>query len=221
MLIGAMVGGLCVTAAAQSPASSTGGSRTAAPAAPATVESAFWDCDAMASAHLVDPGTAAHCSVITEELRRGRFNGDFDAMLAWWRLGKVAAQDAIAAGAESRGAPAGTGSVVHVQHAGAADGSHGGAAASLESSRARLNAMSADAIKTLYGQCSQEAIERRLGGGEVAFCSIVYQVLLERHFGGNFESLLAWSRQQRAAGPDMQRDSVGPKATALQRRSGH
>lgn len=35
--------------------------------------------------------------------------------------------------------------------------------------------------------------------GETAVCSVGYDVLLKRHFGGDFEALLACSRRQRHA----------------------
>jgi hypothetical protein len=77
-----------------------------------------------------------------------------------------------------------------------------------DSARSHLHAMSSDDVKALYLQCSGEATQRRLGSGEVAFCSIVYDVLLKRHFGGSFEALLAWSRQApeeaRRGGPPAQ-----------------
>jgi hypothetical protein len=69
-----------------------------------------------------------------------------------------------------------------------------------DSVRVRLNGMPADDVKALYVECGSEAAQRRLGSGEAAFCSIVYDVLLQRHFDGRFEALLAWSRQQHAAG---------------------
>ena len=51
-------------------------------------------------------------------------------------------------------------------------------------------------IKALYMRCSLEAAERRLDGGEAMICSVGYDVLLRKHFSGNFDSLLTWSRAQ-------------------------
>lgn len=68
-----------------------------------------------------------------------------------------------------------------------------------DSVRSRVDGLSADANKALYLQCTEESIERHLGGGEAAFCSIVYDVLLKRYFAGDFGALLAWSRRQHAA----------------------
>lgn len=64
-----------------------------------------------------------------------------------------------------------------------------------DSARRLLDAMSADDVKALYLECSGDATQRRLGSGEVVFCSIVYDVLLKRHFDGSFDALLAWSKQ--------------------------
>jgi hypothetical protein len=49
-------------------------------------------------------------------------------------------------------------------------------------------------LKNTYSNCSREAMQRVLGSGEAALCSVVYEALLGRIFGGDFEALLAWSR---------------------------
>jgi len=54
-------------------------------------------------------------------------------------------------------------------------------------------------LKAFYVRCSEQSIERRLDGGEAMACSIAYEVLLRKYFGGDFEVLLAWSRAQAAA----------------------
>lgn len=61
----------------------------------------------------------------------------------------------------------------------------------------RLEVMPESSLKTLYLGCSREATQRSLGSGEIASCSIVYETLLRRGFGGDFMALLAWSRAQR------------------------
>lgn len=71
-----------------------------------------------------------------------------------------------------------------------------GAVATLDPARARLEQLGEREIKSLYRICARQAIERRLGSGEIAHCSVVYEVLLARHFGGNFRALLTWSRAQ-------------------------
>ena len=56
-------------------------------------------------------------------------------------------------------------------------------------------------LKAFYVRCSEQSIERRLDGGEAMACSIAYEILLSKHFGGDFELLLAWSRAQATASP--------------------
>jgi predicted DCC family thiol-disulfide oxidoreductase YuxK len=46
-------------------------------------------CDRLASTSLVDPGTAAECSRVHEQLLQREFNGDFGKMLAWWKANRV------------------------------------------------------------------------------------------------------------------------------------
>ncbi len=60
--------------------------------------------------------------------------------------------------------------------------------------RARIDSLSGSQVKQFYLRCSNAALLGRLDGNEAAVCSIGYDVLLERHFGGDFHALLAWSR---------------------------
>jgi hypothetical protein len=62
--------------------------------------------------------------------------------------------------------------------------------------RARLEAMPETDVKAFYARCSDASSERRLDGGEAMACSIGYEVLLQKHFNGDFEGLLSWSRRQ-------------------------
>lgn len=73
-------------------------------------------------------------------------------------------------------------------------------AVSTDSIRARIERLSEREIKQFYLGCSSAAMRGRLGGGETQACSVGYEVLLQRHFGGDFHSLLAWSRSQPDAG---------------------
>lgn len=66
---------------------------------------------------------------------------------------------------------------------------------------AKLEKAPHEELKSVYTDCSQEAETRMLGAGEAATCSIVYETLKRRVFGGDFAALLAWSRAQRAAQP--------------------
>ena len=67
-------------------------------------------------------------------------------------------------------------------------------AAGEDTLRSRLERLSEQDMKAFYSRCSQEGIERRLDGGEAMACSIGYEILLRKHFSGDFERLLAWSR---------------------------
>jgi hypothetical protein len=46
-------------------------------------------CDAAALQRVLNFGEAAHCSVVSETLLHRGFDGDFNALLAWWREAKV------------------------------------------------------------------------------------------------------------------------------------
>jgi hypothetical protein len=51
------------------------------------LKSMLVECDETARASLVDPGSAALCSMGYEALLRKSFGGSFGAMLAWWQQG--------------------------------------------------------------------------------------------------------------------------------------
>ena len=99
--------GYCGSAAAQDaaqvPRSTAGASHAGAPSGH---ERSFWACDYAGTVALLDSGTAAACSAIFEDVKKTRFNGDFDAMLAWWRQHKDAAHRALG---EARGTRVGPG----------------------------------------------------------------------------------------------------------------
>jgi hypothetical protein len=63
--------------------------------------------------------------------------------------------------------------------------------------RRHFERLSESEIKRYYRACADEAVERRVGGSDTKACSVAYDVLLTRHFGGDFMALLAWSRAQR------------------------
>jgi len=70
-----------------------------------------------------------------------------------------------------------------------------------DSSREGLDRLAEEELKAFYVRCSGQSIERRLDGGEAMACSIGYDVLLKKYFGGDFERLLAWSRAAGTASP--------------------
>ena len=56
----------------------------------ADLETAFWVCDHAATIFgVLDVGAAAACAAATRDFRLRKFNGDFNAMLSWWRLNKA------------------------------------------------------------------------------------------------------------------------------------
>jgi hypothetical protein len=55
---------------------------------------------------------------------------------------------------------------------------------------------SIDDLKRAYLLCDREALGGRLTNGAIMQCSIVYEELMRRAFGGHFDKLLAWSRAQ-------------------------
>lgn len=62
----------------------------------AELERAFWACDHAATVGRIDSGTAITCAALTETFKQRKFNGDFSAMLTWWRLNKEAEHLALA-----------------------------------------------------------------------------------------------------------------------------
>jgi hypothetical protein len=68
-------------------------------ATPEQLKSSFLACDRLSQETALDSGTAAQCSVVYEELKQRVFAGDFERLLAWWRVetkGAVAQETASA-----------------------------------------------------------------------------------------------------------------------------
>lgn len=59
------------------------------------LEKAFWVCDHAATTRGVDVTDAITCGKVTEEFKRIKFGGDFEKMVDWWRLNKVAQHAAL------------------------------------------------------------------------------------------------------------------------------
>lgn len=59
--------------------------------------------------------------------------------------------------------------------------------------RERLEGLGERQLKAIYVECGRTATDRRLDSGEVQFCSVAYDILLRRHFAGDFAALHAWS----------------------------
>jgi len=52
------------------------------------VEQAYWDCEYAATQGRISLDEGAACVEIFEDLKKGRFGGDFERFLSWWRENK-------------------------------------------------------------------------------------------------------------------------------------
>jgi hypothetical protein len=92
---------LALATAAVWPGSISAQTAVAAELPMAELEIGFWVCDHAATTRGLDGGSAMTCSQLTEALKKRKFDGDFNAMLAWWRQHKPAEHLALAqAGAQ-------------------------------------------------------------------------------------------------------------------------
>ena len=62
----------------------------------ALLEEIFWHCDYVATTQGMDATPVRECANATRELRRVKFDGSFQRMLAWWRENKPAEHRRIA-----------------------------------------------------------------------------------------------------------------------------
>jgi hypothetical protein len=62
-----------------------------------------------------------------------------------------------------------------------------------------LKSLSIAELKRGYLLCNYAAISGRLNSAAIPQCSILYEELKQRAFGGDFYKLLAWSKAQRSA----------------------
>lgn len=60
--------------------------------------------------------------------------------------------------------------------------------------------MSLDALKRAYLDCERRALLGPMSGGDIARCSILYEVLKRRAFDGDWSALRHWSRHALAPG---------------------
>ena len=63
---------------------------------------------------------------------------------------------------------------------------------------ARVRAMSIAELKGVYLGCEQSSTESRLDTGDVMYCSLVYEELKEKGFGGEFWRIRSWLEGQSA-----------------------
>jgi hypothetical protein len=182
-------------AAPPAPAAATSSLAAEAPAV-AELERQFWLCDHASTRSMLGFAEAVPCSRVTEELRRQRFGNDFHAMLAWWRERKAtehAALDAAAAAAAPR-----------VPAASPAPAAPARSAPNALAAKP-LDGATADELKAAYLHCDRLARTEEFDGAAAAACSVVYEALKARVFGGDTERVIAWMQQQRAAAGDARR----------------
>jgi hypothetical protein len=54
-------------------------------------------------------------------------------------------------------------------------------------------------LKSLLAECNSDAGEQLLDLGSAALCSMGYEALLHKSFGGSFSAMLAWWQRDRDA----------------------
>ena len=59
----------------------------------AELERQFWVCDYIGTTRGIDGPHAVTCGANYEELKRTKFGGDFEKLVTWWRLNKIAVAD--------------------------------------------------------------------------------------------------------------------------------
>jgi hypothetical protein len=70
---------------------------------------------------------------------------------------------------------------------------------SQSSEAARTEVTPVDGLKQVYLDCERRAATGDLDTGEIMKCSVIYEELKRRAFGGDFKSLKAWADTQVAA----------------------
>lgn len=65
-------------------------------------------------------------------------------------------------------------------------------------------------LKRVYLACDLASSRARLGMHDAMQCSIVHEELKERVFGGNFDQMLAWWREQRGVAEGRTTISASP-----------
>ena len=61
----------------------------------ADVERLYLQCARESEQRLLGPGEAAVCSIAGEVLLKRRFGGDFNALLAWWKVHRTGTGEAV------------------------------------------------------------------------------------------------------------------------------
>ncbi|MDR6536868.1 hypothetical protein [Variovorax soli] len=97
LLLGAAAAALVLMAAA-SPAPAQAPAPDRPHLASASIEAlqrTYLECDHIATRTLLDLASAAHCSMVAEELKQRVFGGDFEQLLAWWRANRWRGEEAV------------------------------------------------------------------------------------------------------------------------------
>ncbi|MBI5722014.1 MAG: hypothetical protein HZC37_30435 [Burkholderiales bacterium] len=154
-------------------------------------------CDMKAPAAPAHSAAAAFCAAAADELRRRAFDGSQERLLAWWGQARAAMRAAPAAPQATRpAAPQATRP----------------AASAIQPVSLATPAQ----LKAAYLHCNLLAETTLLDFGTAARCSLIYEDLKRRVFDGDFQRLLAWSLEQRAAAASasaaMARSSEGAQA---------
>ncbi|MEO8188324.1 MAG: hypothetical protein ABI580_13275 [Burkholderiaceae bacterium] len=76
-------------------AEKVGAARAEARADLAQLERGFWICDHLVTKQAADIQQAGTCSANFEALKETKFGGDFEKLLAWWRVNKAAQHKAL------------------------------------------------------------------------------------------------------------------------------
>ena len=66
--------------------------------------------------------------------------------------------------------------------------------APFEQAVAEIRTLTEAQLKRFYLKCARESVRGRISGGEIQLCSVGYEQLLQRVFGGNFREFLEWRR---------------------------
>ena len=61
----------------------------------AELEKGFWICDYLGTNQGADTQQAATCIANFEEFKQTKFGGDFEKLVTWWRLNKIAQHKAL------------------------------------------------------------------------------------------------------------------------------
>jgi hypothetical protein len=97
-LLGAVAAALVLLAVSPAPAPAQGQAPDRRHLASASVEAlqhTYLECDRVATNTLLDLASAAHCSMVGEELKHRVFGGDLERLLAWWRANRWTGAEAV------------------------------------------------------------------------------------------------------------------------------